>query len=215
MEHGNERVLCILRRFTRRSYSRWSAFNPEKALPQELRFDLLDGNEKKTGEIRFVSFKTGKGSLVDAPWGQTKIYPKHRLKSTESIEIQGRPVAEVHFSPLKNDVVFTFANGTAMKFDAKIIRADMKYSGETGTVEVKAETGRIETGNTASTRLSKDGLRNLAKDERPRSYENDSYRQLRLLCSGIIPVDERDVMVAIVMYMSEIELVSELLGCSD
>lgn len=215
MEQGNERVLCVLRRFTRGSYSRWSGFNPEKALPQELRFDLLDGNETKTGEIHYISFKTGKGSLVEAPWGQTKIYPKYRLKSTESIEIQGRPVAEVHFSPLKNDVVFTFANGTVMKFDAKIIRDDMKYSGETGTVEVKAETGRIESGNTASARLSKDELRNLAKDERPRSYENDPYRQWRLICSGIIPVDKRDVMVALVMYMSELELVAEVLGSSD
>jgi len=196
------------------SYSRWFGYQPERALPQERRFDLLDGDETKTGEIHYTSFNAGKGSLVEAPWGQTKIYPKFRLKGIESIEIQGRPVAEVHFSPLKNDVIFTFANGIVMKFDAKIISGNMRYSGETGTVEVREEAGKPMSRPTVSTRLSNEELRNLAKDERPRSYESDSYRQLRLLCSGIIPVDERDVMVALVIYMSTIELVGEALGNS-
>jgi hypothetical protein len=210
MEHGRERVLCILRRFERVSYSRWSAFNPEKALPQERRFDLLDANEKKTGELCYTSFKAGNESFVDAPWGQTKTLVKNRLKGIEIIEIQGRPVAEVHFSPLKNDVIFTFANGTVMKFDARIIRSDMEYSGETGAVEVREERGRLESERPVSPKLGKDELKNMAKYDRPRSYGNDSYRQWRVLCSGIIPVNEKDVMVALAIYMSELELCAEI-----
>ena len=193
-------------------YSRWSGYNPGKGLPEERRFVLLDANEKKTGEICYTSFKTGKESLIDAPWGQTRIYPKNRFKGVEGIEIQGRPAADVHFSPLKNDVIFTFPNGTVMKFDARIIRGDMEYSGETGAVKVIGETGRLEAGHPVRPRLGRDELKNMTKRERPRSYESDSYRQLRLLCSGIIPVDERDLMVALVIYMSHIELVGEELG---
>ena len=76
------------------------------------------------------------------------------------------------------------------------------------------DTGRRESERPVSPRLGKDELKNMAKKDRPRSYESDSYRQWRILCSGIIPVNEKDVTVALAIYMSELELISEALGNS-
>ena len=75
MEPDETSTDCILRRMKRKSFSgwAWNVYNPTKALPEELRFDLLDGHGRNIGQITYTKITLLKGSEMTTPWGAARI----------------------------------------------------------------------------------------------------------------------------------------------
>lgn len=201
------RTICTMRRFLRVAYSGWRPFNPEKVTPAELGFIILDAEGTSIGELRYLTYKTAKKSVLDTPWGQANVSVKDRWKTIERIEVEGRLVADYHFSPLKNDLIFYFPNDVTLKFDAQFIRDDMKHTGPDGTIEVNEREGRIESRHRGDDPYRRDG--HASSNEQLRTYESDRYREWKLTLEGIVPVDELSLQKALLIYLSGLELVRE------
>mgnify|MGYP001110142590 FL=1 len=89
-----------------------------------------------------------------------------------------------------------------MTFDwMKEVHVPYSYRGEAGSVTVTEEE-RDDLGRALPTPPSKDTLKGLPKQDRPRTKETNHYKQYTIRESGTVPIDENNLIVGLAMYFS-------------
>ncbi len=215
MEPGGARTLCILRRMKRKSLGMWSltGYDPTKARPEELRFHMLDERERVIGHLAYaklgIRFMKLEDSFLSTPWGEGIISSS---KEGVRILLNGRELFLMKGSLLRGGFSLLSPTGANMVFrPIKGGRNDMVYSDGSGYFSVSEEMGRLPAPPPGRPlELTKEEIRRLPKEERPRSVESLEYVQYRFRVSGILPVEEDDLVAALVMFASYGCLIGEI-----
>jgi hypothetical protein len=200
------RTVLILRRMKRKSLSIWSwPYDPTRARPEELKFDLLDCNGKRIGEIACTSFELKlmsptKVSMM-TPWGEAGIGLD---KGGPRITLNGRELAQLKGSLLKRGMELSFPNGVEMSFaPLKGKRNDVRFSDANGSIGGYEENGTLpENEPSRSIQMTPDEIKRLPKGERPHSIETRDFVQYRISSSGVLPVKEEDVVRTLCIFAS-------------
>ena len=209
-------TICILRRMLRKPLSTfalpWNHYNPSKALPEELTFELLDGNEKKIGSLVYNKVNFLKGSELTTPWGKVEIAFKRSWKNGPTISLNERELVKFDVHMLKKNAVLTFSNNVTMIFvPRKGFKNDLEFFGDQGYFGIFQEKGELpESMPSKEPQLTKDEIKMLPKDQRPRSIVGRKYTQFRIKSSGVLPVKLEDVVAALVIFASFGCLVDEI-----
>lgn len=214
MQPEDARTVCILRRMKRKALGPWlwSSYDPTKALPEELRFDILDERERITGQLAFdkleIRFMKVGDSVVRTPWGEGTIGWKDGMRIT----LRGRELFVMSGSLLKKGFQLTSQLGVTLTFhQVRGRRNDIEYSDEKGYVAVLEEKGRLTAPPPGRPLpLTAQELKALPKDQRPRSVESLDYVQYRIKVSGSLPVPQEDLVAALAMFASFGCLISEM-----
>jgi hypothetical protein len=208
------KMTVILRRMKRKGVSSlpWAPFNPKKASPDELTFELLDAGQRTTGKIVVTKFSvrpTSIGLTANTPWGQADL---RYTKEGPRIYINEREIALFRSYMLKGRAEFVFPDGTIMKFDkVKGRRNDIVYSGQDGRVGIFEERGTLPDGARARPiSLSKDEIKMMPKEDRPRSVETDDYVMFRIEVEGKTPVNQEDIIIALSVVACFGRLIEEI-----
>jgi len=177
----------------------WSGWNPAKARPEELRFDLLDGNGRSIGKLVCTKFEMRLRSLLfntSTPWGDGRV---ESTKDGPRVLLNDRELVLMKMYVLKGKTDFVFPNGTVMEFGRmKGKRNDIAYSGTDGSVGFFEEAGTLPEG--AGNRpipMTREEIKALPKEDRPRTVETDNYIEYRIDVGGTLPVKEEDLVRAL------------------
>jgi len=208
------RTVLILRRMKRKGLSFWSwPYDPTKATPEELRFNLLDGNGKRIGEIACTSFQLklmspSKVSMM-TPWGEAELGLE---KGGPRIILNGRELAQLKGSLLKRGMEMLFPNGVKMSFaPLKGTRNDVQFTDANGSIGGYEETGTLpESEPSRSIQMTPDEIKRLPKHERPHSVETREFVQYRISSYGVLPVKEEDVVRTLCIMASVGILMDEI-----
>src|SRR4030065_168192 len=75
MYSGEVKNICLMRRMKRQQLSRWGwkPYHPFDALPEELRFDLLDENGRSSGHFVYGRIRVFSGLDISTPWGPARM----------------------------------------------------------------------------------------------------------------------------------------------
>jgi hypothetical protein len=201
------RTAIILRRMKRKPLSiwAWAAYNPTRAQPGELKFELLDANERRTGEFVYTSFelkllKPGKVTLM-TPWGEAEIDIQ---ESRPRILMSGREIARLGGGLLQKGFDLKFPDGKTVVFKTlKGGKNNIQYAYELGSVTGVEERGTLPEGTPSrSIQMTPEEIKMLPKAERPRSIETRDYVQFRISVSGKLPVNEDDLVHALCVFAS-------------
>ena len=208
------RTVCILRRMKRKSlgFWAWSVYNPAKAGPEELRFDLLDERGRVTGQISYdklgIAFMKVGESALNTPWGAGTL----RYEDGIHITVGGRELFAMRGSLLKKGLELVSPSGVKLTFyPLGGRRNDIDYSDESCHVAVYEEKGRLDTAPPGRPiPLTMNEIRALPKSDRPRSVETLEYVQYRIKIGGTPPVPVEDLTAALAMFASFGCLVQEM-----
>jgi hypothetical protein len=214
MQSEDARTVCILRRMKRKSLGvwAWSAYDPTKAQPEELRFDILDERERITGQLSYdkldIRFMKIGDSVVRTPWGDGTI----GWKDGARITLRGRELFTLSGSLLKKGFQLTSPTGTTLIFrPVKGRRNDAEYSDERGHIAVLEEKGRLTAPPPGRPLpLTPQELKALPKSQRPHSVETLEYVQYRVKVAGTLPVPQEDLVATLVMFASFGCLIEEM-----
>ena len=197
MAQVESKTILILRRMIRKSLGMWawSAFNPAKARPEELRFDLFDGNEKFIGRFVCTKFQLkflNLGFTVSTPWGEGRI---EFLKGTVRVLLNDRELVQMKGHLFKGGAEFVFPDGKLMQFNkVKGQRNDIIYESTDGYVGFFEEEGTLPEGSgNRPIPMTRDEIKALPKEDRPRSIETNDYIQYRIDVGGTLPVNQDDL----------------------
>lgn len=201
MESEGVRTVYILRRMKRKSIGHWAwnAYNPLKALPEELRYDLLDEREKVIGEITYGKASILKGVNLTTPWGPARIeWPKMNVK----ISIGDKELVRFDMSWLGGKTDLIFQENVVMQFKrVKGRRNDVEFADGKGSVSFTEEEGTLPQGHPElRIQMTKEEIIRLPKADRPLSIETSDYVQYRIVISGIIPVKNEDIVAALAIF---------------
>jgi hypothetical protein len=177
----------------------WNSYNPAKALPDELRFDLLDGNEKHMGQFVFGKIRVLKGVDISTPWGPAAIdWPKGGIRIT----LAGRELVRLDSAFFKKTVNLKFPDGTTLTFNMKKRTSnDIVFSDGKGSVGFFEESGVLPIGHPGlKVQMTKEEIKRLPKHERPRSIESREYVQYRVMTWGTLPVKLDDLVAALTIF---------------
>lgn len=210
MDSGGERTVRILRRMKRKSTGHWpwDVFEPAKALPEELGFDLLDENERIVGEIIYGRASLLKGVGLTTPWGQAKIeWPKLNVR----IPLDCKELVRLDMSWLGGKTDFIFREGVVTQFTRiKGRRNDAEFSDGGGHVSLAEEEGTLPDGYAGlKVPMTKEEIRGLPKGDRPKSVETRDYVQYRITIHGTLPVKNDDVIAALTIFAGFSRLMDE------
>jgi len=214
MQPEDARTVCILRRMKRRSLSAWawSSYDPTKARPEELRFDILDERDRTTGQITYeklgIAFMKMSESRLRTPWGEGTISYEGGLH----IGLGGRELFAMKGSLLKKGFELVSPSGIRLVFHPLRGRKnDIEYQDETGYIAVFEEKGQLASAPPGRPLpLTKDEVKALPKEERPRSVETLEYVQYRIKVLGALPVSQEDVVASLAMFASFGCLIEEI-----
>jgi hypothetical protein len=203
-----------LRRMKRKSLGMWpwTGFNPTKARPEELRFEVLDGNKRPIGQLVCQKFELRLRSPkinMNTPWGDGRI---EYSKEGPRVFINDRELAELKSYMLKGRADFVFPDGMVMRFDkVKGRRNDIAYTGADGRVGFFEEEGSLPDGaRNRPIPMTPEEIKALPKEDRPRSVETNDYVQYRIDVAGTLPVKEEDIVRALCIFASFGRLMDEL-----
>lgn len=210
------RTVCILRRMKRKALGMWpwSGYDPTKAIPEELRFDVMDERERLTGQLEYdklqIKFMRIGESKLRTPWGEGTISWKDGMRIT----LGGRELFVMSGSLLKKGFKLTSPLGITLTFHSLRGRPnDIEYSDERGYIAVTEEKGRLTVPPPGRPLpMTSQELKALPKGRRPRSIESLDYVQYRIKVSGSLPVPQEDIVAALAMFASFGCLVSEMPG---
>jgi len=210
MDSGGEKTVRILRRMKRKSISHrpWNVFEPAKALPEELRFDLIDENERIVGEIIYGKASLLRGVDVTTPWGQAKVeWPKLKVR----ISLAGQELVRLDLSWLGGKTDFIFRDSMVMQFtQTKGRRCDIEYSAGKGSVNFCEEQGTLPQGQPGlKVQMTEEEIKRLRKCDRPKSVETRDYVQYRITIDGTLPVKNDEVVAALVILAGFLRLMDE------
>ncbi len=208
------RTLAILRRMKRRSLSSmpWALFTPHKARPDELTFELLNADQRPIGKIVCTKFNMRIPSIeftASTPWGEASV---RYTKEGPRVFVHDREIALFKSYMLKGKAEFVFPNGTAMHFDkVKGKKNDIVYAGADGRVGFFEEEGALPEGTMGhGIPMTREEIRALPREDRPRSVETGNFVQYRIEIAGKIPVDESDMVKALCVIACFGRLVDEI-----
>jgi hypothetical protein len=203
MEPDETSTDCILRRMKRKSFSgwAWNVYNPTKALPEELRFDLLDGHGRNIGQITYTKITLLKGSEMTTPWGAARI--DVGMKGTR-VFLGDRELAQFGGHLLKKEMELVFPSGQRMPFTPKKgYKNDIEYSDGKGFIGVYEEKGTLPEGDPGmKPQMTKEDVKMLPKDQRPHSIETRDYVQYSIKSWGTMPVKKEDLIAALAIFAS-------------
>lgn len=211
------KTALIVRRVLRKSLSiwAWSAYNPTKAQPSELKFDLLDGSQKRIGEIAYTSFQLKLMSplkvSMTTPWGEASV----DYKGTKPrIFLNGREVAVLGGSLFKKGFDLILPNERTLKFShLNSGKNDVQYSEESGQITGTEESGTLPEGMSGhSIQLTREEIKMIPKADRPRSIETRDFKQFRISTSGTFSVNEEEIVRSLTIFVSYGMLVDEING---
>ena len=213
MEPEGARTVYILRRMKRESIGHWpwNVYDPVKARPEELRFDLLDEREKAIGEITYGKASILKGVDLTTPWGPAKIvWPKLNVK----ISIGDKELVRFDMSWLGGKTDLIFHENVVMQFKRiKGRRNDVEFSDGNGSVSFTEEEGTLPPGHPElRIQMTKEEIKRLPKADRPRSIETRDYVQYRIVISGIIPVKNEDIVASLAIFAGFSRVMDEAPG---
>lgn len=213
MEAGGARTVCILRRMKRESLGHfiWNEYNPSKALPEELRFDLLDENERQTGQLVCNNYSILKGVEFSTPWGPAIV---NFSKGGFQLSLGGKELAHIveKGMVLKKGLELAFLNGVKMGFKPrKGFPNDVEFSDGVGSVGIFEESGVLPAGHPGlRVQMTKEEIKRLPRRERPRSIESRDYVQFRVMTWGKLPVDQEQVVAALIIFACFGRLIDEV-----
>ncbi len=210
MEPEGARAVYILRRMKRESIGRWAwnAYDPFKARPDELRFELLDEREKLIGEIVYGKARVLKGADLTTPWGPARIeWPKLNVR----ISIGDKELVRFGMSWLGGKTDLIFHGNVVMQFKrVKGRRNDVEYSDGKGSVRFTEEEGSLPPGHPGlRIQMTKEEIKRLPKADRPLSIEKSDYVQYRIVISGVIPVRNEDIVAGLAIFAGFSRLLEE------
>lgn len=192
---------------------RWAAYNPIKARPEELKFAVLDGNEKRIGELAYKSFElkmmAPKKITLMTLWGEAVIGYE---KFVPIISLNGLELARLKGSILGREADFMFPGGTSMSFKSqKGKKNDIQFSDGNGGIGGFEEFGTLPEGTPGqSIQMSPEEIKRLPKDDRPRSIETRDFVQYRIMIFGALPVKEEDIVRTLCIFSSLGMLLDEM-----
>ncbi len=188
----------------------WKAYTPKNAQPHELKFELLDGAEKPIGALSYTKYEITKGDL-STPWGPARIAYGKSLMSGPIVTLNDSEFVKMEVHPLKKKIELVFPSGTMMVLSAKKGKKnDLEFLDDKGFLGIYEEKGTLPETFATEPRLSKDEIRMLPKDQRPRSMETREYTQVRLKTSGELPVRLEEVKIALMILTSWVKLLDEV-----
>jgi len=200
---GGARKVLIVRRMKRMPLGWVYLYDRTKAGPDELKFSLLDENEKSIGRLTFTKFATirAKETLLNTPWGECSI---ESVKGGVRLVTGGRELATIKMGLFKKEMEIVFPNSGGMVFHPiKGNKNDIEFSDGKGSVAVFEEKGSLPEGTPGPRpHLTKDEIKMLPKDQRPRSIETRDYVQYRIVTTGIVPVKQEDLEAALAVFAS-------------
>ena len=205
MYSGALRTALVVRRMVRKPLSIWSNYSPLNAKPEEVKFELLDGNERRVGEFAYTAIElkvlAPTRIALMTPWGEALVTHK---KAGPALILNGTELATLGGSILKRGFDLTFPDGRIMKFNhVKGGKNDVQYSEGSGQIVGVEEKGTLPDGTPIrSIQLSKDEIKMMPKEDRPRSVETRNYRQFRISTSGTFPVDEDRIVKSLAIFAS-------------
>jgi len=205
MVSGEARKVLIVRRMKRKSLGiwAWNVYDPTKASSDELKFTLLDENERSIGQLAFTKFATirAKETLLNTPWGEGRI---ESVKGGVRLVLSGRELATVKVGLFRKELELMFPNSVGMVFrPIKGHKNDIEYSDGKGSVAVFEEKGSLPEGKPSpGPQMTKDEIKMLPKDQRPRSIETRDYVQYRIVTTGIISAKQEDIVAALSIFAS-------------
>jgi len=216
MPRVEPRTVLILRRMKRRSFGMWtwSGFNPRKARPEELRFDILDGNQKPLGQLVCTKFDMRFPSVkfrASTPWGEGRV---EYTKDGPRMFMNDRELALLKSYMFKGRADFVFPDGTIMRFEkVRGKRNDIAYTSADGRVGFFEEGGTLPDGaRIGPIPMTRDEIKALPKEDRPHSVETNDYVQYKIEVAGTLPVKEEDISRALVIFASLGRLMDEFTG---
>ena len=205
LEEGH--VVCIMRRYHRRWGSHhMKGFFLSGTRPEERRFELLDEKLSQKGEVTFEEYSPGVRAEATTPWGTITTthvggYVKNGKRGSLDISLDKKVIAVLEPHILRWD--FKFPDKAPMTFKIRPGRYVLRFDGETGSAGVSVNEGAVEdTGRTTSHIPTRKELRALPKEKRPNSVAQNDYTQWTITVSGILPIDEQDVVISLIMEES-------------
>jgi len=196
-----------MRRYNRRYVSRgWKGSFLARTTPEEKTFELLDAAGNRTGQLVYTDYEEASHAKARTPWGEAGViagggFLRDGTRGFLTVALGERAIVGMVPHLLRWD--FSFANGSVMSFKMRPWGYSLTYSGETGTVRVLQEEGTApESERSAATLPTGKDLRKLPKEKRPRTIETNQFQQWTISVSGILPVEERDVVASLIMFTS-------------
>ena len=215
MDAGGAHAVCILRRMKRKQLSFFTlrAYDPTKATPDELKFDVLDDRERITGQLAYeklgIKFMKIEDSSLSTPWGQGTI---RSSKEGVRILLNGRELFLMGGSILKRGFELTPPAGVKLIFHPiKGKRNDIEYSDDNGYIAVLEEKGKFSSPPQGHTlQPTKVEINAMPKETRPRSVESLEYVQYRIKVAGSLPASHDDLVPALAIFASYGCLIGEI-----
>ena len=215
MDPGGARTVCIVRRMKRRHLSLFTLrpYDPTKAGPDELRFDVFDDRERITGQLAYnklgIRFMKTEDSTVSTPWGEGTI---RTSKEGVRILLNGRELFLMGGSLLKRGFELTSPTGVKLLFHPiKGKRNDIEYADDRGYISVVEEQGRFSAPPPGhALQPTKEEIKSMPKDSRPRSVESLEYVQYRIKMAGLLSVSQDELVAALAMFASYGCLMTEI-----
>ena len=179
MQSEDVRIVCIMRRRARKHTSGTKGFYLRDASPEELIFELLDPEGRRTGQIEYKEYQPDSFAKASTPWGQATVmtgggYIRSGERGFLTLILGDRAVINMTPHMLRWD--FAFPNEIVIPFKMHPGRYSLSYSGDMGTVRVLQEEG-----------------------ETP---EAGKFHQWTILVSGIAPTYEQDVVASLAVFAS-------------
>lgn len=197
------RVACITRRYQRIWPLRLRGTILKGSSPGERRFEILDESLKTIDHITFDFWEENERAEATTPWGRITAstqdgYFRNGRAGTIKISRDGHVVTILRGHLLRMD--FDFPGRTVMPFKLRPGRFVMRFEGTTGSAGLSIEQGTSEgEGGRKSHGLAWKEVKALPKENRPNSVEVSSYSQTTVRISGILPVDEKDVVMSLII----------------
>lgn len=213
MEPRGSRTTLVVMRRKRQSLVNWpwKIYDPTTAPSGELRFEVMEENERKVGEIVFTKFRVFGTSTLNTPWGEGSVVSHVGTK----VLISGRVLASFKSHIIGGERLdATFSNGTEMIFNSRSgHKDDVEYSDGIAYAGIYVEDGALPEGALDQTLdLTKDEIKRLPRRERPRSTETGAYTQYRIVLEGNPPVERKDITSSLAILVSFAQLMKEIPG---
>ena len=210
MDSGELKTVCILRRMKRKQLNSLSftPYHPSRALPEELRFDLLDENDRNTGSFTYGRIRVLSGLDISTPWGPARM---DWLKGGVRISLNAKELVFLKTAILKRMGSFSFPSGVTMEFHSpKKRKNDIEYSDGKGSVSVQQEEGTLPEGHPSlRIQMTKEEIKRLPKKDRPHSTESRDYVQWRVMMGGILPVSQESMVAVLTILCGYVRLMDE------
>ena len=213
MEPRGSRITLLVRRRKRHSLVNWPwrIYDPTMAPSDELRFEVVEENERKVGEIVFTKFRVFGTSTLNTPWGEGSVVSH---VGTEVL-ISGRVLASFKSHILGGErLEATFSNGAKMTFNSRSgHKGDVEYTDDKAYAGIFVEEGTLPEGALNRTLgLTKDEIKRLPRRERPRSTETGAYTQYKIVLEGNPPAERKDITSSLAILVSFTQLMMEIPG---